>query len=88
MITIYTKKWCPFCLSAKSLLEMLSIDIKEIDIYDNDEKKQKLFSVSNMKTFPQIFIWDITFENLIWWYSELKTLYDSWELDNLLKKDS
>ncbi|URJ29815.1 glutaredoxin 3 [Blochmannia endosymbiont of Camponotus sp.] len=59
-IEIYTKKNCPYCDRAKSLLIKKSLDFKEITIDDNNllnnmyiEMKQRS---NGCTTVPQIFI--------------------------------
>lgn len=55
-IVIYTKRWCPFCLRAKSLLEERGYDFDEIDLTGNKERRAWLAQKSGQKTVPQIFI--------------------------------
>lgn len=53
---IYTKTTCPFCVSAKQLLEMRGITYTEINIEDTENRKMLMEVVPNAKTVPQIFI--------------------------------
>ena len=54
--TIYTKTACPFCVSAKQLLESRNIPYTEINIEDADNKQMLMDSVPNARTVPQIFL--------------------------------
>jgi glutaredoxin len=54
--TIYTKSACPFCISAKQLLEMKGVAYEEISIDDNCQRQMLLEIVPHAKTAPQIFI--------------------------------
>jgi len=53
---IYTKSACPFCVSAKQLLEMKNIPYTEINIESEGNLKVLMEVVPGAKTVPQIFI--------------------------------
>lgn len=74
MIIMYIKPWCPFCEMAKNLLEENNISFEVRDIYSDEEKKSELFDESWMFTFPQIFVWNVKKDKLIWGFSELNNL--------------
>jgi glutaredoxin 3 len=57
-ITIYTKNYCPYCQSAKALLDEIGAEYKEIDITDTPEVMEELVKKSGMMTVPQIFTED------------------------------
>jgi len=58
-VTIYTKNYCPFCVSAKSLLNIKKINFKEINLNKNPEKFKEMLSKSGgARTVPQIFYKD------------------------------
>ena len=55
-ITIYTRDYCPFCVSAKSLLKIKKINFNEINLNKNPEKyEEMLIKSKGAKTVPQIF---------------------------------
>ena len=55
-VIIYTKDYCPFCVSAKSLLNMKKINFNEINLNKNPEKFEEMLSKSKgARTVPQIF---------------------------------
>jgi glutaredoxin 3 len=58
-ITIYTTPWCPYCLTAKSLLKKKGVSFHEIDVSENPSERQKMTARANgRRTVPQIFIGD------------------------------
>lgn len=54
--TIFTKKACPFCAKAKSLLEDNNIYYEEILISNSGVTSRTLRAVANAGTVPQVFI--------------------------------
>ena len=81
-VTIYTGPLCNFCSAAKHLLSKKKISYEEIDIGNDDKKREEMLKKSNgAKTVPQIFIG----EKHIGGYVELKALENKGELDTLLK---
>ena len=55
-VVIYTKDHCPYCVTAKSLLERREIPFEEINIQQwSIEKVEELTARSGMRTVPQIF---------------------------------
>ena len=55
-ISIYTKKHCPFCIKAKSLLSMKQIKFTEINLDENPDQFDEMLKKSNgARTVPQIF---------------------------------
>ena len=81
-VTIYTGPICNFCSAAKHLLSKKKISYEEIDIGNDDKKREEMLKKSNgAKTVPQIFIG----ESHVGGYVELKALENKGELDTLLK---
>ena len=81
-VIIYTGPLCNFCSAAKHLLSKKKISYEEIDIGNDDRKREEMLKKSNgAKTVPQIFIG----EKHIGGYVELKALENKDELDTLLK---
>ena len=58
-VEIYTKDHCIWCDRAKGLLNAHSIDFKEFDL-SNDEERVQFYEKlgDNVKTVPQVFIND------------------------------
>ena len=58
-VTVYSTRICPYCTSAKRLLDKKGVAYEEIRIDTSDEKYQEMLARSNgMRTVPQIFIGD------------------------------
>ena len=55
-IEIYAKNWCPFCASAKSLLQSRQLAYTEIDITTDEVGEREMIERSGGFTVPQIFI--------------------------------
>jgi glutaredoxin 3 len=55
-IEIYTTKFCPFCVKAKSLLNKKNIKFLEIDVSDDQALREKMTTMaSGARSVPQIF---------------------------------
>ena len=55
-IEIYTTKFCPFCVKAKSLLNKKNIKFLEIDVSDDQALREKMTAMANgARSVPQIF---------------------------------
>ena len=80
-VEIYTWRFCPFCIRAKSLLEKKNINFKEHKIYgDNHARNLMIERANGKRTVPQIFIDDISIGGC----DELYELEDEGRLDLLL----
>jgi len=55
-IEVYSTPNCPFCVSAKALLESKNLSYQEIDVSDDIDSLQKMMKLSGLRTVPQIFI--------------------------------
>ena len=56
-VLIYSKKTCPFCVRAKTLLEEKKASFEEIDISDDPSLRSEMIKkASGRTTVPQIFI--------------------------------
>ena len=54
MLTVYSKKHCPFCDQAKALLKRKDIPFEEIKI-DEDEQAREFILSKGHRTVPQIY---------------------------------
>lgn len=54
-ITIYTTKYCPYCLRAKALLDEKGLSYTEIAVDQDDAQRNKMMELSGRQTVPQIF---------------------------------
>lgn len=56
-VTIYTTRICPYCVSAKRLLDKKGAPYKEISVDTSETNYQEMLSRTNgRRTVPQIFI--------------------------------
>lgn len=78
-VRVYTKKPCPYCENAKTLLRGKGITFEEVFL-SQPEEMIALKKKTGWSTFPQIFIDD----KLIGGFDDLSDLNASGELDKLL----
>lgn len=57
-IEIYTKRWCPYCIAAKKLLDQQQLPYEEIHVEDSPSSFESMAARSQRRTVPQIFIAD------------------------------
>ena len=81
-IEIYTTDWCPYCDRAKNLLQSKGLQYTEIDVTNDDLRRQEMINRSQRRTVPQIFI---NGEN-IGGSDDLAHLATSGELDQYLSQ--
>jgi len=56
-VEIYTTRWCPYCRSAKALLQRKGVTFTEIDLSRARERRDEMIERANGRyTVPQIFI--------------------------------
>jgi glutaredoxin 3 len=55
-VTIYSTRWCGYCVRAKALLESRGVEYEEISLDDDPAFRQKLFELTGNWTVPQILI--------------------------------
>lgn len=55
-VTLYTTDFCPFCRSAKALLNKRGIAYEEINLARDPDGRNELHGITGMVTFPQIVI--------------------------------
>jgi glutaredoxin 3 len=70
-ITMYTTRWCGYCVRAKALLDGRGVEYEEIDLGDDASFRARLNELTGGWTVPQILIDD----QVIGGYTEL------WRLD-------
>lgn len=79
-VVIYTTSYCPFCTRAKNLLRSKGVAFQEIDVSDDDAKRQWLVKTTGMRTVPQIFV----NEQALGGYDDIAELDRAGKLDALL----
>jgi glutaredoxin 3 len=55
-IQIYSTQQCPFCVSAKTLLQAKNLAYDEIDVSEDMDVLQEMIQRSGNRSVPQIFI--------------------------------
>ena len=79
-VTIYSKFYCPYCASAKALLDRKGIAYNEIEVAHDPALQAEMQERSQRRTVPQIFFGDLH----IGGSDDLYELERSGELDRLL----
>ena len=83
-VDIYTTRWCPYCHSAKALLNRKGVAFTEIDVTgDLDGRSKMVERAKGHYTVPQIFIGTTH----VGGSDELYDLDDAGKLDPLLAGD-
>jgi glutaredoxin 3 len=54
MITVYSKNNCPFCVQAKSLLQLKGVAFEEVKIDESSEAREFVLGEGH-RTVPQIY---------------------------------
>ena len=55
MLTIYSKNFCPHCVSAKHYLKTKNIPFREVNI-EQDADAREFITSMGLRTVPQIFL--------------------------------
>lgn len=55
-VTIYTTRYCPHCMRAKDLLKRKEISFEEVDVTEDQEKRDEISEKTGQMTVPMIFI--------------------------------
>ena len=81
-VQVYTTPICPYCLTARKLLQSQGVDHEEIDMHDisREERQALMQKTNNYRTVPQIFIGD----TFVGGFDELNQMNQQGKLDELL----
>lgn len=55
-VTLYTTRYCPFCIRAKALLDHKGVAYTDISVDNNPALRQEMMAKSGRHTVPQIWI--------------------------------
>ncbi len=77
---MYTTRFCPYCLRAKSLLKHKGVEFEEIGVDFNRSRRREMMEKSSQTSVPQIWIGD----RHIGGCDELYMLEHQGQLDSLL----
>lgn len=79
-VIIYTTDYCPYCHAAKALFDAKGVEYEEINVENDDAKRDWLVEQSGQTTVPQIFINDKSYGG----FTDVQALDQRGELDTLL----
>jgi len=80
-VVMYRTRLCPYCLLAKRLLENKGVELTEVDVSGNYDKRRWLLEATGRRTVPQIFVAG----RPIGGYDDLCRLERAGKLDRVLK---
>jgi len=80
-VTLYTTRWCPFCVRAKALLNRKGVNFNEIAVDGDHRLRQEMAERAGRTSVPQIWIG----ETHIGGCDELHALERQGRLDPMLK---
>jgi glutaredoxin 3 len=55
-VTVYSTRWCGYCVRAKALLESRGIEYEDVSLDEDPAFRQKLLDLTGAWTVPQILI--------------------------------
>jgi len=55
-VTVYSTRWCGYCVRAKALLKSRGIEYEEVSLDEDPAFRQKLLDLTGAWTVPQILI--------------------------------
>jgi glutaredoxin 3 len=80
-VLMYSTRYCPFCVRAKSLLNSKKVPFEDIAIDGKAALRQKMIQASGRTSVPQIWIGDVHVGGC----DELISLDRRGQLDSMLK---
>lgn len=81
-VTMYTTRFCPYCMAARQLLGGKRIAFEDISVDGNPELREEMTAKAGQHTVPQIWIG----EQHVGGYTDLAALEKSGKLDSLLQQ--
>ena len=83
-VTVYTTRWCPFCLRAKALLNGKGVAFEEIPVDGNPSLRAEMAAMARATSVPQIWIGD----QHVGGCDELYGLERRQQLDSMLRSEA
>ncbi len=80
-VVMYSTRFCPFCMRARSLLDGKGIEFADIAVDEQPQLRREMMQRSGRQTVPQIWIG----EQHIGGFDDLALLERQGRLDELLK---
>ena len=79
-VVIYGTKFCPYCIAAKQLLDLKSVEYQYIAVDNDPDLRDNISKRSGQRTVPQIWIG----EHHVGGFTDLRKLALNGDLDRLL----
>ena len=83
-VTLYTTRFCPYCIRARSLLDEKKVAYTDIAVDEQPRLRQEMMERSGQRTVPQIWIG----EQHVGGFDDLWRLERQGSLDELLERAS
>jgi glutaredoxin 3 len=81
-VTLYTTRFCPYCIRARELLDAKAVSYREIAVDGDPGLRQEMMARSGRRTVPQIWVG----ERHIGGFDDLWMLERQGQLDELLER--
>ena len=81
-ITLYTTRYCPYCIRARELLDHKGAEYQDLAVDDDPRLRGEMMTRSGRGTVPQIWIG----ERHIGGYDDMQLLERQGQLDELLEQ--
>jgi len=78
---MYSTRFCPYCVRARSLLDSKGVDYTDIGVDEEPQRRREMMQRSGRSTVPQIWIGD----QHIGGFDDMWRLEQQGRLDELLK---
>ncbi len=79
-VTMYTTRFCPYCIAARRLLSSKGVSFEDIPVDGDPDLRRKMTERAGQRTVPQIWVG----ETHVGGYTELAALEQRGALDQLL----
>lgn len=79
-VTLYSTRFCPYCVMAKRLLQHKGVAFEEIRVDEDCSKREEMTRITGRRTVPQIFVG----ETHVGGFDDLSALDRAGKLDPLL----
>jgi glutaredoxin 3 len=80
-VTLYTTRYCPYCIRARGLLDSKGVEYKDIAVDGSPQLRREMSDRSGRTSVPQIWIG----ERHIGGYDDMALLESQGRLDELLQ---
>ncbi len=81
-VVMYRTRFCPYCMRAAALLERKGAAVREVDVSNDPETRERLLRETGSHTVPQIFINGVS----VGGFDDISALDRRGNLDSLLRE--